>query len=163
MKIRTEWKRQGRVNWRDDWVEQHGPIRSYIPGEDDHVRFVNFDLKANGYSDIERDPTGQLWIAIPGLEEKMRDLWTSSDPPDSMHPAISALIGVQQILAHHGFALTDELESRGRLGFQWEDGVFPYDATALSRASQLEWIRLILLKTKEVADMLGPLQPRESA
>jgi hypothetical protein len=85
---RVVWARQGSVRWEEWWLEDHGPSRSHIPGLDEHLSFVNFDLTHNGLNPVTKAATGELQIDIT-----------------EGHQVISALALARDILQDHGFEL----------------------------------------------------------
>ena len=88
MRYLVTWERQGAVRWQEWWIKQNGPTRTHIPGLDEHISFVNFDLRRLGYPSLSREVTGDLYITLP-------------DEP--MHR--DNMLRASEILENHGFKL----------------------------------------------------------
>ena len=114
------WVRHGKIHWGEGWVEQRGPVRSRIPGLDDHVSFINHDLRQNNLPPMEQDNRGQLFVrtqlplskadstllfsVILGLPDKY-------DPESfarSLGTRTEQSFGVLNVAAHHGFEPRDQ-------------------------------------------------------
>lgn len=38
------WEKQGNVRWEDWWIDRQGKTRTRVPGLDDHIGFLRYDL-----------------------------------------------------------------------------------------------------------------------
>jgi hypothetical protein len=63
-RVGVAWSEDGSINWENWWVRRHGHTRTRLPGESDHVSFVNFDLLRNGLPRLATDGDGFLCIDV---------------------------------------------------------------------------------------------------
>jgi hypothetical protein len=115
MEVRVEWSRQGRVHWEQHWLDEHGPVRSRIPDLNDHMSFVNYDLRHNGHREVTEDDAGLLWLEIPHLEQAVMEIHTASKPRREPLPGLVTLFTCHTLLNHHGFFLVP----RASGGLRW--------------------------------------------
>jgi hypothetical protein len=95
------WVQQGTVHWEQWWLDRAGPTRSHIPGLDDHLGFLNFDLGV--VSGVYR------WSAERDGMSLMLCLESSVaiDPDDQL-----GLVGsLSATLKRHGFSLEPRLQA----------------------------------------------------
>jgi hypothetical protein len=112
-----QWSRQGKVWWHENWLRVHGPVRSKIPGLDDHIGFANYDLGVNDLPRIQTTELGQPFViclaplTAEGLalararaetafsDSRRTDLFLK----DYIYRRMALVGSVLDVVHHHGF------------------------------------------------------------
>lgn len=110
------WKRQGKVWWDEEWMEDRGPVRQRIPDLDDHISFANYDLKLNDLPLIETTSEGRPFVRClaPLSKEELASVqvWAIDNharPIEVDHfmkrvyERLIAVTGILDVVHHHGF------------------------------------------------------------
>lgn len=139
------WSKQGDIRWEDWWVQRQGKTRTRVPGLEDHLGFLRYDLTNHGPSGwrVDERPDG-LWLVL-SYEGGLTD--------DEQGGAL------QQVLPYvweHGFDVDYErwgsrgpTPSVGRMGL-----AEPGEALAATRAAWAQWApRRILSEVLELAQL----------
>lgn len=131
------WEHQGKIWWNDDWLKRYGPVRSRIPGFDDHVSFANFDLGQNALPLIRQTDVGRPYVSCqsPLTASEMERvntlaamLHSGDTQPDvegyqkfmteKVYDRLGITAGVRDVVRYHGFVpakITPGLAHLGRL------------------------------------------------
>ncbi|WP_326957542.1 hypothetical protein [Amycolatopsis sp. NBC_01286] len=137
------WVRQGKLHWNQDWLDDHGPARSHIPGLAEHISFANYDLRLNGHPTIETDNQGRPFVTCvrPMTAQELKETHahaialigrTEADAfmQANIYRRLRRLAGMLDVVAHHGFE-----PAMRSAGLDYLRSVYPRQELRLRRQS----------------------------